>query len=96
MVPFESNPRVRLVAALEDLIATYSTRHQAFSAWESHCLAAAIAAMRFGEYERALQCLSDIQSPPAGAPTFPLPRALTLDEVQQVIVLIAGNAPRTG
>ncbi len=54
----------------------------------------AIPLLRFGEYERALQCWADIQKPTTGCPTIPLPRSLTLDDLQRTIVLVTNNASK--
>ncbi len=87
------NPRSELAAMLADLLETYSTQHRTCSAWESHCLGMAIAAVRFGDCECALNCLADFHRPPSAAPTFRLPRALTLDDLRQAIVRVTNNAP---
>jgi hypothetical protein len=92
MAAAANNPRAALADTLTSLLTT--APHRTFTAWESHCLGAAIPLLRFGEYERALQCLADIQKPTTGCPTFPAPRSLTLDDLQRAIVLVTSNAPK--
>ena len=92
MAASANNPRAALADTLTSLLTT--APHRTFTAWESHCLGAAIPLLRFGEYERALQCLADIQKPTTGCPMFPLPRSLTLDDLQRAIVLVTNNAPK--
>lgn len=94
----ESSPRALLAAALSALLAAHLAEHRAFSAWENHCLGAAIGLLRIGEYGRARDCLADIERPPSGFPTFALPRSLTTEDVEQAIALASNNAPsaRTG
>jgi hypothetical protein len=88
----DTSARAQLVTSLRVLFAAHAAQHRAFSAWESHCLGAAITLLRIGEYERARQCLADLEKPPPGFPTFALPRSLSLEDVQRAISLVANNA----
>ena len=92
MASSANNPRAALADTLTSLLTT--APHRTFTAWESHCLGAAIPLLRFGEYERALQCLAGIQKPTTDCPTFPLPCSLTRDDLQRAIVLVTNNAPK--
>jgi hypothetical protein len=89
----DKSSRALLAAALSGLLAAHVAEHRPFSAWENHCLGAAFTLLRIGAYDRALHCLDDIGHPPAGFPTFALPRSLTPDDVQQAIALVSNNAP---
>jgi hypothetical protein len=92
MASFANNPRAALADTLTSLLTT--APHRTFTAWENHCFGAAIPLLRFGEYERALQCLAGIQKPTTDCPTAPLPRSLTLDDLQRAIVPATNNPPK--
>jgi hypothetical protein len=51
--------------ALIELVQTYARRHKTFSAWDCHCLGAALSFLRFGYYEQAQQMVGKVADPPA-------------------------------
>lgn len=77
------NERKCAERALAELLAAFAPHERALSPWERHCLWAALTFLRFGYFEQALMRISDVFDPPLPLPAFPMPRALTLDDVRR-------------
>ena len=81
--------RAALEAELRFLLANYPAEHRSLSAWDCHCLGAAIASLEVGSYSRALERVMQILPPPVPMPAFPSPLPLTLEDLRNAIRLVA-------
>jgi hypothetical protein len=71
--------------ALVDLLAFYTQQHRSFSAWDCHCLDAALTFLRYGYYEQAGRMVADILRPPVPLPSFTIPRTISFDDVRRAL-----------
>jgi hypothetical protein len=81
----------KVARAFASLLAVYSDCDGPLSAWESHCLEAAMVLARHGYFDKALIKIEETLEPPFPLPAFAEPELLTIDDVRgQVSALQRG------
>jgi hypothetical protein len=74
--------------ALADLLAAYAACRGPLSAWERHCIEAAILLARHGHFDQAVARIAQVLEPPVPLPVFEDPEPLTIEDVRRLFSVL--------